>query len=180
MGKEIWEIWLEDAKRRESDVKKYMEYKQIKIETETTELIDGHIQKADHNLKFAKSALALQEFNDWAIVSSYYAMYHASLALCALKGYATKNHLVTLLILIKEFYQSTLTKEEIEDIRDISIEKEEVLYYVQIKSKRIHASYSTEKLFDARDAEAIRKKAISFVNKAKEIIDAEGSKQEKE
>ena len=127
MNKEIWEIWLENEKRRELDFQKYLRLKQIKEETELKDLIEGHIEKANHNLKFVKLTLELKEFNDWTVVSAYYSIYHASLALCALKGFSTKNHLATLLILIREFYQKGLTKEEIETVGDTSIEKEEVL-----------------------------------------------------
>jgi uncharacterized protein (UPF0332 family) len=172
MIKEIWEIWLENKERRELDFQKYLKTRKIKIEKETKELIQGHLEKADHNLKFVKSTIELKEFNDWAIVSSYYAIYHASLALCALKGYSTKDHNATLLILIKEFYNNGLTKEEIETVGRTTIEKEDVLYYVSAKQKRNKASYSTEKIFEIKEVESIRIKAIMFVNKAKEIIES--------
>lgn len=172
MNKEIWEIWLENEKRMNEDFEKYINSKKIKKETEIKELIQGHIDKADHNLKFVKSTLELKEFNDWAVVSAYYSIYHASLALCALKGYSTKNHLATLLILIKEFYQKDLEKEEIEIVGNTSIEKEEVLYYIEAKSKRTKASYSTQKIFDKYEVENLRIKAITFNNKVKEIIDS--------
>lgn len=172
MNKEFWEIWLDDEKARENDFQDYLNSKKIKREEEKEELVQGHIEKADHNLKFVKSTLELKEFNDWAIVSSYYAIYHASLALCALKGYSTKDHSATLLVLIKEFYKKLLTKEEIETIGNSSIEKEEVLYYVEARNKRSKASYSTKRIFDRNEAEALRLKAISFVNKIKNIIDA--------
>ncbi len=126
MAKEIWEIWLENEERREKDFQKYLKNKKVKKETEIKELVQGHVDKADHNLKFVNSTLGLKEFNDWAIVSAYYSIYHASLALCALKGYATKDHLATLLILIKYFYQKELNKEEIEMVSKTTIEKEEI------------------------------------------------------
>ena len=172
MAKEIWEIWLEDNERREKDFLRYLKSKKVKRETEIKELVQGHIEKADHNLKFVKSTLELKDFNDWAIVSAYYSIYHASLALCALKGYSTKDHLATLLILINEFYQKELNKEEIEIVGNTTIEKEEVLYYIEAKSKRTKASYSTQKVFGKDEAENLRIKAISFVNKVKEIIDS--------
>lgn len=172
MKKEIWEIWLENQERREIDFQRYLKDKKIKIETEIKELVKGHLDKADHNLKFVKSTLELKEFNDWAIVSSYYSIYHASLALCALKGYSTKDHFATLLILIKEFYNNGVSKEEIETVGNATIEKEEVLYYTDAKTKRTKASYSTQKIFDKNEAENLRLKAISFVNKAKEIVDS--------
>ena len=172
MAKEIWEIWLEKEERREKDFQRYLKSKKIKKETEIQELIQGHIDKADHNLKFVKSTLELKEFNDWAIVSAYYSIYHASLALCALKGYSTKDHLATLLILIKDFYKKELNKEEIEMVSKITIEKEEVLYYIEAKIQRSKASYSTKIIFDEKEAENLQKKAINFVNKVKEIIDS--------
>jgi uncharacterized protein (UPF0332 family) len=91
-----------------------------------------------------------------------------------LKGYSTKNHLATLLTLIREFHQKGLTKEEIETVGDTSIEKEEVLNYVEAKLKRTKASYSTEKVFEKDDVEILRQKAISFVNKVKTIIESQG------
>jgi len=172
--KEIWEIWLEDEKRREKDLARYIKFNQVKKETEIKELVQGHLEKANHNLKFVKSTMDLKDFNDWAIVSTYYSIYHASLALCALKGYSTKDHNATLLILIKEFYQKGLEKAEIEMINKTTVEKEDVLYYVQARTQRNKASYSTSKIFDASEVESLRKLAINFVNKAKEIIEASG------
>src|SRR3989339_245118 len=148
MAKEIWEIWIENEKRRQKDFEKYLKSKKIKPELELKEFIEG------------------------AIVSAYYSIYHASLALCALKGYSTKDHLATLLILIKEFYKKQLDKEEIEMVSKTTIEKGEVLYYIEAKSKRTKASYSTKILFDEKEAEILQKKAIGFVNKVKEIIDS--------
>lgn len=171
MAKALWEIWLDDEKTREKYFDNYVSLKKIKVEEEKEELVQGHMEKADHDLKFVKSVLALREFNDWVIVSAYYAIYHAALALCALKGYSTKDHGATLLILIREFYKKLLTKEEIETLGSSSIEKEEVLHYVEAKLKRSKASYSTKKVFDKNEAEILRLKAISFVNKVKNIID---------
>lgn len=172
MVKEIWETWLENEERRQKDFEKYLKSKKIKAEAEIKELVEGHINKSDHNLKFVKLTLELKEFNDWAIVSAYYSIYHASLALCALKGYSTKDHLATLLILIKEFYKKGLDKDEIEMVSKTTLEKEQVLYYIEAKAERKKASYSTKILFDEKEAEILQKKAISFVNKVKEIIDS--------
>ena len=169
--KEFWEIWKDDEKKLENDFNKYLKSKKIKIESEKEELVKGHLDKADHNLKFVKSTLELEEFNDWAIVSAYYSIYHASLALCALKGFSTKDHSATLLILIKEFYNKELSKEEIELINDSAIEKEHILYYIKLRKERSKASYSTKINFTEEEAESLRLKAIEFVNKVKEIIE---------
>jgi len=169
--KEFWEIWMEDKEKRDSDFEAYLKSKKIKKESETKELIEGHLKKADHNLKFVKSTIDLKEFNDWAIVSIYYSIYHSSLALCGSKGYATKDHSATLLILIKEFYEHGLEKEEIDVLGNISIEKEEVLYYVEARTKRKRASYSTNINIEKAEVELLRLKSISFVNKVKEIVE---------
>lgn len=170
--KEFWEVWIENKKKLELDFKKHLKSKKIKIETENEELVKGHLEKADHNLKFVKSTLELKEFNDWAIVSAYYSIYHASLALCALKGFSTKDHSATLLILVKEFYNKELTKEEIELINNSTIEKEYILYYVESRKQRSKASYSTRFDFTKEEAESLRLKAIKFVNKVKEIVES--------
>ncbi len=172
MVKEIWRVWLEDKNKREQDFERFLKNNRIKKETETKNLVKGHLEKAEHNLKFVNSSLDLKEFNDWVVVGVYYAIYHASLALCALRGYSTKNHLATLLILIKEFYQDKLNKEEIEIIREIEVKKEELLYYVTAKKERQKASYSTKINFDEDKVRRLRENAISFVNKTKEIIDS--------
>ncbi|MBI4159424.1 HEPN domain-containing protein [Candidatus Woesearchaeota archaeon] len=169
--KEFWKRWIEDDKKLNNDFKKYLKSKKIKVEGEKDELVKGHLDKADHNLKFVKSTLELEEFNDWAIVSAYYSIYHASLALCVLRGFSTKDHSATLLILIKEFYKKELTKEEIELIKDSTIEKEHVLYYVKLRKERSKASYSTKISFTKQEAESLRLKAIEFVNKVKEIVE---------
>lgn len=163
---------MNDRQKRDSDFEEYLTSKKIKKEAEIKELIEGHLKKADHNLKFVKSTITLKEFNDWAIISAYYAIYHASLALCALKGYSTKDHNATLLTLIKEFYEQGLDKEDIDIMGKSTLEKEEVLYYVEAKGKRRKASYSTEIDFSKQEAELLRLKAISFVNKVKEIIES--------
>lgn len=76
-------------------------------------------------MRFVQKTLNLEEFNDWVLVSAYYAA---------------------------------------------SLEKDQVLYYVQAKEKRRKASYSTQKNFTKLEVENMQRKAISFVNKTKEII----------
>ena len=39
MNKEIWEIWLEDDHRRNTDFEKYLKSKKIKKEIEVKELV---------------------------------------------------------------------------------------------------------------------------------------------
>ncbi len=65
--KSFWEVWLEDENKVKEDFDNYLKTKKIREEVEVKELVEGHLQKANHNLKFVKSTLDLEEFNDWAM-----------------------------------------------------------------------------------------------------------------
>ncbi len=61
-----------------------------KIES-SDKLSKEHIDKAKHNLKAADYNIQ-GHFDDWAVSQSYYAMYHALLAILFKKGFESKNH----------------------------------------------------------------------------------------
>ena len=71
------------------------------------EEINGHILKAEHNLRFVADIIQNKYF-DWSLTGCYYSCYHAALALIQTKGYTSKNHLATICIIIKEFYKKEL------------------------------------------------------------------------
>ena len=131
--------------------------------------IEGHLLKADHNLRFISKILT-PEFLDWAITGCYYSCYHAALALIMTKGYTSKNHLATLSILIKEFYNNELNQEDIEIISTL-LDYQDVLFYVESKNKRENATYSTKLKFNEKEVQQLKLKSIFFVNKIKEIIE---------
>lgn len=54
-----------------------------------------HIEKAKHNLKAADYNVR-GHFDDWAVSQSYYAMYHALLAILFKRGFESKNHECTI------------------------------------------------------------------------------------
>lgn len=54
-----------------------------------------HIEKAKHNLK-ASNYNVQGHFDDWAVSQSYYAMYHALLAILFKKGFESKNQECTI------------------------------------------------------------------------------------
>lgn len=58
-------------------------------------LAEEHVHKAKHNL-FAMDYNIRGGFSDWAISQSYYAMYHALLALLFRAGYESRNHECTI------------------------------------------------------------------------------------
>jgi len=147
----------------------FINKKVIKKETSTGE-IRGHLKKAEHNLDFIKDAIKL-DYLDWAITGCYYACYHAALALILKKGYSSKNHHATLCILIKEFYNKELTKEDIGLISKF-LEYKDILFYVETKNRREDATYSTKLLFDNKETENLRIDTVMFVSKAKEILNS--------
>lgn len=130
--------------------------------------VKGHMLKAENNLRFVAENIRLK-FYDWSITGCYYACYHAALALILTKGYSSKNHLATLCILIKEFYKNPLTKEDIELFSNF-LDYHDVLFYVESKNKREDATYSTKILFDEKETNQLRIKAVMFVNKIGEIL----------
>ena len=49
--------------------------------------IEGHVLKADHNLRFVAENIKIG-FIDWAMTGCYYASYHVALALILTRGYS--------------------------------------------------------------------------------------------
>jgi len=130
--------------------------------------VQGHLLKAEHNLKFVYANMSLG-FLDWCITGCYYACYHAALSLIQTKGYSSKNHMATLYILIREFYNKGLTSEDI-DIMSTLLDYQDILFYVESKNKREDASYSSNTKFQEKDVEELRVKSVLFVSKAKGMV----------
>lgn len=130
--------------------------------------VKGHLLKSTHNLDFVNQNIKLK-FYDWSVVGCYYAVYHSALGLILSKGYSSKNHLATLCVLIKEFYEEGLNLDDVNLLAN-SLDYQDVLFYVEAKNKREDASYSTNLLFDKTYVENLHLKTILFVNKAKDIL----------
>jgi len=141
----------------------------IKKSSIDKEEVAGHIEKAEHNLSFVKDNLELG-YMDWCITGAYYAVYQAALALIITKGYSSKNHDATLCILIKEYCNKEINIQDIYLINDFFLNYNDLLIYTESKKKREDASYSTIYKFDRKEVEDLRKKAIGFVNKSKDIL----------
>jgi len=141
------------------------------IEEESAKnLVGAHIEKAKHNLRTADLLISNKDYNDWVIISLYYALYHSCLALLAKKGYSSKNHTATLLFILKNY--SNISKDEIEMIDNTLITKSDAEFYTSLKQDRHDASYSTNVLFDKDSVVLLRKKAISFINKVELILES--------
>ena len=149
-------------------LRELMEKKLLFRQNVDKEEVKGHLLKAEHNLRFI-SVIAKEQFYDWALTGCYYSCYHAALALIQTKGYTSKKHLATILVIIKEFYKKELTKEDIEMLSDF-LDYEDVLFYVETKDKREDATYSTKTRFDKKEVDRLRIQAAMFVDKIKDIV----------
>ena len=161
--------YLKNQELVDQIINEFLKNEIIKIENSSSEEIIGHLLKSEHNLKFVKDNIQLN-YLDWAITGCYYASYHSALALILTKGYSSKNHLATLVILIKEFYNKGL---EINDLRTLVhlLDYQDILFYVESKNKREDATYSTRLIYTKQEVEQLRIKATFFVSKIKNIIE---------
>jgi len=150
-------------------IKKYEHKKLVRTIMFKEALMNAHIDKAIHNLKYVNYLRKENQFIDWQIVGLYYAIYHAASALIAKKGYASKNHDATLLLVIK--YYTQITAEEIKLINNLYINKEDAEFYTGLKEERKKASYSTGIIFSKIQVEELRTKTIQLVNKIRQISD---------
>ena len=152
----------------EKEINFFIIKKQIKKIQTNNELVSSHLKKARHNLEFYKLNKQHNKFNDWLIVTLYYSLYHAALALIAHKNYFSKNHYATILLLIREY---SLSQEEIKLMNNLSLNKEDAELYTKLKKDRHNASYTTEIKFTKDLINTYQKKVIDFINKTKEILE---------
>lgn len=156
-----------DKKFLEKELNFLIKKKHIKIIQENKELAQAHIKKARHNLEFYKLNKQYNKFNDWLIVTLYYALYHSALALITNKNYSSKNHYATILILIKEY---SITKDEARLLNELSINKEDAELYTRLKEDRKDASYATNIKFNQKIITDYENKVLDFINKTEELI----------
>jgi uncharacterized protein (UPF0332 family) len=149
-------------------INEFMSKKLILKQGIDPEEIKGHIMKSDHNLRFVQEIIGLT-FPDWVLVGCYYSVYHVVLALIQTKGYSSKNHLATLCILIKEFYDKEINEKDIEFLSDM-LDYQDVLFYVESKNKREDAAYSSRIKFDKKEIRNLRIRTAVFSEKVKNLI----------
>lgn len=161
-------LYLNDEEKLNKKIKELIQQETIKRQNLDENEVKGHIMKSEHNLKFVTDNIKLKYY-DWAISGCYYASYHSALALILTKNYSSKNHLATLLILIKEFYKKGLSKQEIEDLAKM-LDYQDILYYVESKDKREKATYTTRTTYQKKEIEELKLKSSLFVSKIKNML----------
>lgn len=108
---------------------------------------------------------------EWIVITGYYAMYTAALALLAKIGYRSKNHAATLLVLEEFFVKKKIMDPDALNLFKMAIlHKEEVEKLSDARHKREIAQYSITKQTTKTIAEGIKKDAYEFVEKCEEII----------
>ena len=160
--------YFENEKLLDNEIEFHVSKKNLIKEDSAKNLIEAHIEKAKHNLRTADLLISNKDYNDWVVISLYYALYHSCLALLARKGYSSKNHTATLLFIIKNY--SNISKEEIEMIDSALLTKSDAEFYTSLKQNRHDASYSTGALFNKDFIMLLRKKTISFITKVELIL----------
>jgi len=162
-------LWLENKEALERSYRYYLDMNIIQKIPISENLVKAHMEKSDHNMEFAYSLITGNRFLDWAITGLYYALYHSSLALLVKKGFSSKDHTATVCFLIKHYME--LSKEDIELYDSLSLTRNEIQIYTNLKSERQKASYSTRKMFDIEQVKHLREKAIFFINKTKSMLE---------
>ncbi len=151
-------------------------------------LVSKYIARADKNLEFmniiselsinkeAQKALALPETynnDEWVIITAYYSMYAASLALLAKIGYKSTTHTATILALEKFFVKKELIEPQYLAIfkhASARINEKDVDTLSQEKENRETAQYKVTEAVTHKITEASMKNAVDFVNKVKSLL----------
>ena len=158
---------FDDKKYLDEEIQFFLTKKQIKKIDGNTELVKSHLKKARHNFEFFRLNKTQEKFNDWLLVVLYYSLYHCALALITNKGYNSKNHYATILVLIKEY---PISKEEAKLIEKLSITKDDAQLYTDLKKERHDANYTTQLIFDNDTISKYESSVMSFINKTEEMI----------
>jgi len=172
-----WELWLENINALDKDFIYYLKKKIIRKGATKLE-VEGHLNKAKRNLRFAKRVIDdFGDYYEWAVIAYYYAIYQSALSLCAHKSLKTKKHLATIMILIKFYYPKNINKSDLKTISEsVAIEEQDIKEFISLKDYREDAAYSISVNYEKSLAEDLGNKAIDFVNKVEMIIKKDGAR----
>ena len=137
-----------------------------KIES-SDKLSKEHIDKAKHNLKAADYNIQ-GHFDDWAVSQSYYAMYHALLAILFKKGFESKNHGCTISTVefLIEAKEVNLNMEDLSFIRTT-----EQMTTKDAKSLREEFQYGTKTDLSDVEFELLKKRTKELFDKIKQEVE---------
>lgn len=172
--------------KKEFTIQDYLRNKSLVKDPTIKQLSESYLLKAKSNLITAsilfnvnlseqvRKILDIPEnysSDEWVVVSSYYAMYAAALALLAKIGYKSSSHAATILALEKFFVKKEMIeKEYLVMLKNAQITQNEIQELSSAKDNREIAQYSVTKATTHSLAEISRKNAYDFVNKVNSII----------
>ena len=156
-------------------------------DSSTKRLLGNFLAKARHNLETAKVVYdlsgsgaakdALKISNsysayDWAIVSAYYAMYHAALGALAALGFKSEDHEATRVGLMYYYVlEGSLESKYVTVLEKArQLEEEYVQKLYNAKRTRQIAQYSVEGEFRRVEAKSLIEDAQQFVNRISELL----------
>lgn len=163
----------------------YIKNAQVARDKTVAALVQNYLNKVKNNLitmrllfelnnKKPKKLMKIPngyDSNEWVVITGYYAMYTAALALLAKIGFRSKNHAATLLILEECFVKNKhLDKKDVLLIKNAQFQKEEIEKVSDARHKREIAQYSITKQTTGDIAEKIKNDAYDFVNKVELIL----------
>lgn len=149
----------------------------LKITAPSEHLINGHIQKSDHNLVVMTDLDSLQH-EDWVVIAAYYAMYHSALAVLSKIGLESKEHATTVAVLeyfFGEHIDKSLLekfnklKEKKEGVESIKLENKYINYLWKIKRSRENVQYGITTNY--KETEEVMGNAREFAIKIKLLLE---------
>jgi uncharacterized protein (UPF0332 family) len=157
-------------------LKRTKEERGLRLTSPNDYLSNGHIKKADHNL-IVMTDLSKLGHEDWVVITAYYAMYQAALALLTKIGLQSKDHATTVSVL-EYFFGKQISKELIEKFNElkgrkdrieaITIEEKYINYLWRVKRARETVQYGISITY--KETDVIITNARDFVTKIKLVI----------
>ena len=168
------------------EVNFYLKNRQIVKDKNVVSLSGRYLEKAKNNLltmgilseiqqnREIRDLLKIPSYytsDEWVVITGYYAMYTAALALLAKAGFRSKNHAATLLMLEEHFVKKKhLDEKDLLLIKNAQFQREEIENLSEARYKREIAQYSVTKQTTKNIAEKIKKDSYDFVNKVELIL----------
>lgn len=183
-----WEDWLKSAGACEQSLKYFERKAQVKrLNAKQAEAdVLGHLRKAFHNLSLANQIFDISQKNqlqtsysgenyyDWVITVSYYAMYQACLSALAAVRKSGENHSATVCALVYHYVhkrkrlneQCLLSLDKIQALANQDVQK-----LVERRFQREKASYDTGYTTQVGIAQTALTEAREFVLKIRETLE---------
>ncbi len=140
----------------------------LKIEPDIGEA-EGHIAKAEHNLK-AVTRFKEIGFSDWSIAAGFYSIYHCFLAIASKFGYESKNQVCTVALIewLKEENKVDIDSRFIDMLKQADIEEIQESKVIEMREEY---TYGTKVSFeDDIKINKIKADCREIIDKTKSIV----------